>query len=302
MCHNPSRPRLSQYPGYCHLIPLRFTLHAITIIKFVGDPVYKDPISRLQLVIDVIDGLPIPPGTPNPLAYIDNLYRELIERTPRNLLATTLHILGTCIVCPPLPVIYFSHLLGLELKDLYKALVSLHSVINVPSQANAAEEPLRFFHSSFPDFLTNPQRSGRLVQDVYHLRRQLALVCFRVLGNSEVSYAEGMSLSSPEHWIGKGERGRIPAPLSMAYVIIKFASKHVWEICARLHTPTLQILRAVGSFDFRKLQSTCEYIPPQEFVKFLQWLDQSVRFTLGSHDWNLNINTELTDRKITRAH
>lgn len=254
-------------------------VYAVTVVKFVGDPVSKDPISRLQLVLDFIDGSPLPPGISNPLAYIDNLYRELIERTPSDVLETTLRILGACIICPRLPVIHFAHLLGMESDELYKALLALHSVIDVPSKAKTAEEPLKFFHASFPDFLMSPERSGRLVQDVNIHRLQLSETCFDILHHSEIWYAESMEQSPPQSFVDDEEdEQNLLSPLSMAHVILTFASTHVWEICVHLRSPSPQFLRrTVGSLDFRRLQSTCESIPPKGFVEFLQWLLRSVR-------------------------
>lgn len=247
-------------------------VYAVTIVKFVGDPIHKDPVSRLQLVIDVIDGSPLPPGASNPLGSIDTLYRELIERTPPNLLATTLRILGTCIVCPHLPVVQFAHLLGLNWRAVYEAVISLHSVLDVPSEAWIAEEPLRFFHASFPDYLMNTERSGSLAQDPGFHRLQLVEICFRVLNHLEISYAGSIELS-----VDDDDDERIPSPLSMACLILTFASTHVWEICTRLRSPTADFLRrTVGSFDFRRLQLVCESIPPQGFIEFLRWLHRAV--------------------------
>lgn len=264
-----------------------FFVYAATIVRFVGDPMYKDPVPRLQLVIDFIDGSLIPSAS-NPLAFVDNLYRELIERTPTGVLASTLRVLGTCIICPRLPLVHFAHLIGLKLEELYEALISLHSVINVPPEAKIAEEPLRFFHASFPDFLMNSERSGCFVQDVGHHRLQLAETCFRILGCSEVSYAEDMSQNPPSLDMDVDDGGddggdenedeKIPSPLSMAYVILAFTFTHVWGICAKLRSPTPEFIRrTVGSLDFRRLQCACEFIPPQGFIGFLRWLDRSVR-------------------------
>lgn len=290
-------------------------IFAVTIVKFVGDPVSRDPVSRLQLVIGVIDGSPLPPGTSHPLASIDNLYRELIKRTPPNLLTTTLRVLGVCIVCPPLPVAYFAHLLALRLEELYDALLALHSVINIPSKAKASQESLRFFHASFPDFLMNSERSDNLVQDVTLHRLCLAETCFRMLSHSEVSYVgdipgslfelhEDDDSDDSDDWdVGDdndngsdGDDGgniggngsdvndnddeaekAFPSPLSTACVVLTFASTHVWEIFTRIHNPTPSFLRrTVGSFDFRLLQFACESIPSQGFIEFLQWLDRNV--------------------------
>jgi hypothetical protein len=37
--------------------------------------------------------------------------------------------------------------------------------MGIPATENAAKSPLRFYHASFPDFLLNPNRSGKLVID-----------------------------------------------------------------------------------------------------------------------------------------
>lgn len=157
------------------------------------------------LVVEILNESPIPPGASNPLAFIDNLYHELIEHTPPSVMETTFRILGTCIICPDLPVVHFAHLLGLRLEELYQALLALHSVINVPSEAKVAKEHLQFFHASFPDFLMSPERSGRLAQDVNLRRLQLAETCFHVLNYSEVSYADIIPRSLPEMYLNHGD-------------------------------------------------------------------------------------------------
>ncbi|KAF9449223.1 hypothetical protein P691DRAFT_774822 [Macrolepiota fuliginosa MF-IS2] len=234
--------------------------------RFIGDPVPGDPVSQLQDVIGFLAGAP---NTNNPLDYVDSMYQEIILRGRPELLPVSLDVLGTCAVCPPLPVLYFSYLIGFDLQQVYAALRSLHSVIAVPSEQKVAEESLRYFHTSFTDFLTNPNRSRSLMQDPRARRVQLTKACFVILCNTEVFYARGLSQSPPP------DDTDASSPLSISYHISIFASSHTWEMCALIPNPDEELLcQTVCAFDFRRLKTICETILPRPFIDFLRWLHQ----------------------------
>lgn len=247
-------------------------VYADTILKFVDDPTVRDPVSQLQIVIDFIDGLPLPPGTSNPLAFIDRLYVEIIGRTLQLWFVATLRILGTCAICPPLPALYLAHLLVLDVWYFLDSLRYVHSIVAVPSEERIAEEPLRFFHASFPDFLMNPTRSGSMAQDANDCRIRLAKTLFDVLKTSKVSYADIVSQRYPF------TECKMPSSLSVSDSIVTYAATHVWEISAQVSAPSAEfICDTIGTFDFRRLESLSESIPPRSFIKFLLWLRKLVR-------------------------
>lgn len=248
-----------------------FFVYAATILKFVGDPISASPVSQLQIVVDFLDGSPVAPGQMNPLAYIDNLYRELIKKSPHELLPVTLRILGACAVCPPLPALYFAHLIDIDIRVFYNALVSLHSLIAVPSVKNMAEEPLRYYHASFPEFLTNPNRSETLAQNPCTARLQLAESCFRVIGGNELVYSQNVPACPLD------EDEEFSPPLSISYNVYIGASTHVWDICAQIPNPVSELLHlTLSCFDFRHLRSITESIPPFSFAEFLRWFYRCV--------------------------
>jgi hypothetical protein len=138
---------------------------ASTCLNFIDDPVAADPHSQLHSLLLFIR-LSEVVASRNPLAALDLLYSRILESTPLPVLKTTRRILG-----------YMSHknifyrtldsaqalcnFFRLEQHDFHKAVRGLHSIMSVPDKEEAAKSQLQFQHTSFQDFLLNPNRSGK---------------------------------------------------------------------------------------------------------------------------------------------
>jgi len=138
------------------------------------DPDYADPVSRLNLILSVIDRLDVQVTDEHPLALLDALYTQILTSIPPSVWHTTKRILGF-VICTvaydskvnsglsyPLDsrtLLGASIILGLELSVVYGSFHKLHSVLQIPDSQNAHEDTVSFLHASFGDYLTDPTRS-----------------------------------------------------------------------------------------------------------------------------------------------
>ena len=134
-------------------------IYASTVVKFVTSPYYL-PAERLALIIS------LPQSTAHEgKSGIDSLYTQVLEQAfhDADLDAQELYSRFKLIVGAVLMVFY--PLSRKTLSELFKncgtpshisnALRSLHSLLLVP---DSEADPIRSFHKSFPDFLTDPTR------------------------------------------------------------------------------------------------------------------------------------------------
>jgi hypothetical protein len=139
---------------------------ASTCLNYIADPEGADPSSRLNSALtfmkrsqDVVSR--------NPLASLDLLYSQILERIPSTIFETTRQILGY--ICyrtkldrreklPSAQIL--SNFLRLDQPSFYKGARGLHSVMSIPEAEQAAVRQLQFYHASFQDFLRDPNRSG----------------------------------------------------------------------------------------------------------------------------------------------
>ncbi|KAF5363749.1 hypothetical protein D9756_000191 [Leucocoprinus leucothites] len=142
--------------------------YAATGARFIGDPMYGDPISRFQLVLRLIDAsipLPVPENpasTNHPMAHLRALYRHILSQITPDTLPHTIEILAYVILpywdCPALA--FMCTWLGMAPQVVYRALHHLHSVLSIPSPGDARNEGVIVYHKSFSDFLLDSQLSG----------------------------------------------------------------------------------------------------------------------------------------------
>lgn len=180
---------------------------ARTAIRFMEDPNYADPVSRLDLIVSIIDRLDIKLIDDHPFALLDALYTQIFASIPSSVWCTTKRLLGFVICARPnvrptgskvmsrgesSSVLsgdghsYFlnsesrtlmgaSLIFGLELSVAYGSLHKLHSVLDIPDPKEAHESMITFLHASFGDYLVDRVRSkdfyidhGEVVDDIAH--------------------------------------------------------------------------------------------------------------------------------------
>ncbi len=156
---------------------------ASTVIRFIDNMAYGNPIFQLRKVVDILGVVPHNSQTNNPLETLDALYKELLSSIPQDVLPTTMKLLTFLHPRTPLP--YLANLanwLGLSQADVYGALHKLHPVLRIPLPVEAQQKSLQAFHTSFTDYLTStPSRSEQFWIDEREAKRAIFWLSRRVL-------------------------------------------------------------------------------------------------------------------------
>jgi hypothetical protein len=158
-----------------------FFIYASTVIKFVGSQ-YHPPDERLHLITS------LPQDTSHEgKAGIDLLYIQILEQAfhdvDQDFYSHLKLVVGAVIlILHPLAINTLSNLLrncGTPSR-IYNTLRPLHSLLLVPDNM---EDPIRIFHKSFPDFLTDSGRCKTkqffVDPSIYH--REILLSCLDVM-------------------------------------------------------------------------------------------------------------------------
>ncbi|KAF9453396.1 hypothetical protein P691DRAFT_64887 [Macrolepiota fuliginosa MF-IS2] len=141
---------------------------ASTVIRFIDDPGYGNPVSRLKCVLAIFDKSPQEKGIEaNPFQVLDRLYEQIMSNIPSDVLPTTKLLLGFVTLLGEFTDIspfFLCNLMGIEHHVLYGVLRRLHSVLKFPEMRRAAEGSIRYHHASFSDYLQDRGRSN-----IYHI-------------------------------------------------------------------------------------------------------------------------------------
>jgi hypothetical protein len=140
---------------------------ASTCLSFISDPREADPRSQLDSLLAYMRRSQVIVSR-NPLASLDLLYSRILENIPPAVFKTTGRILSyTCHESKFRQTLdsvqALSNFLRLDQQAFYKAARGLHSVMSIPEPEDAARSQMQFHHTSFQDFLLNPNRSGKFI-------------------------------------------------------------------------------------------------------------------------------------------
>jgi hypothetical protein len=157
-------------------------IYASTIIKFLASP-HHSPQERLQLITTMLHS-----SVHEGKLEIDPLYKYMLENGCAdvdagdfNYFSRLLVVISSVVLLwDPISIASLGMLLGLRPKAILTSIRSLHSVLLVP---DSESNPIRVFHKSFPDYLTDHERckDDRFYVDspVHHSR--LAIRCFELM-------------------------------------------------------------------------------------------------------------------------
>ncbi|KAG8941198.1 hypothetical protein FRC03_004747, partial [Tulasnella sp. 419] len=163
-----------------------FIFAAVTV-AYIGDTKHRKPKQRLRNILSPSKS----DQTTVSLKHLDNLYRQILvaslpESNEDDEFQEITHqirqILGTVVLLLyPVSSRVLEKLLQWEEDTVEPALGPFHSVLAIPSDPI----PIRVFHKSFPDFLTDKRRSGdhwfHIDPSEHHTR--LALLCLTHMTN-----------------------------------------------------------------------------------------------------------------------
>jgi hypothetical protein len=144
-------------------------IYAEVVMQFIRDPNYADPISRLKVLLSIIDRSNALPPTENPFVHLDALYHQILSSIPSNLWPMAKRLLGfvnrqghifNWFRANELGTLRgMSLLFGVSLHVIYTCLNKCQSTLRVPDWKVAHKEKLTILHASFADYLRNPTRS-----------------------------------------------------------------------------------------------------------------------------------------------
>lgn len=156
-----------------------FFIWAATAVKFIGDEAWNDPEHQMQVLLDR-DGHAL--GT---VKTIDSLYMTVLSRAiPSDDPALSDRfrtVVGAVLLIQdPMSAQTLEDFLSLSRGTVLRTLRQLRSVILIPDRH---ESPIRVFHQSFPEFLTNSERceDPRFVIDAPAVHFKLGTLCLKQL-------------------------------------------------------------------------------------------------------------------------
>jgi hypothetical protein len=160
-------------------------VYAATIVRFVSHPGYN-PRARLDVMLSRREGT-----SASLYRCLDQLYMQVLrtsvysdDQEDEDMLSDTLKaVVGSVVVAQePLSIRVHSILIDKDLDEVQLMVDSLSALLLDPG---SPDKPVGVFHSSFPDFIVNPQRCDELrfvvSLDEHHLR--LACGCLALLNH-----------------------------------------------------------------------------------------------------------------------
>jgi hypothetical protein len=187
--------------------------YASTVIKYINDPSYGDPVGQLDDVLNVIDaGAKFNvSGDDHPMAQLDALYAHIMSQIPAKVMVNTRKILLLYVGGPFLdndPLRLKCNILGIAENTAYGATHHIRAVAIVPGPDEAAYQRPEFYHKSFPDYLRDFNRSGfspDLDSETQQLMNQCAL---RIVEEApDGVYMDGASWHDLHPWGGTLKNG-----------------------------------------------------------------------------------------------
>jgi hypothetical protein len=148
---------------------------ASVAVRFIEDSKCADPVTRLDLILSVIDGSKIA-SRDQPFAYLDALYTGILASIPSTMWSTTKRVLSAGLYIKQSNLrIHWEHqclntlkgisaISGVNPRMIYVSLNDCYSVLRIPLPENAYSEPVAFYHISFSDYLMDSTRSNE-----YHI-------------------------------------------------------------------------------------------------------------------------------------
>ncbi|KAG8916481.1 hypothetical protein FRC02_003806 [Tulasnella sp. 418] len=180
-------PTLEEKETLINLADGLFIFAAVTI-AYIGDAKHREPKQRLRNILSASAQNQVSVS----LVHLDILYRQILMASlpdddkgedNQHLKLRICEILGTLVLLLyPLSSRWLEKLLKWEEDTVEPTLGAFHSVLSIPPNPT----PIRVFHKSFPDFLTNKQRSGEFwfhIDPKEHDTR-LALLCLKHMNTS----------------------------------------------------------------------------------------------------------------------
>ncbi|KAF5350127.1 hypothetical protein D9756_009127 [Leucocoprinus leucothites] len=148
-------------------------IYAATVLRFIGQPSALGPEGQLRSVLALYQqqlvGIRTRSDLKHPLSELDLFYTLIIQQIPQEILPVAMKILLATAYFPRYrdipPALKIAEILGLSESQLQNALCqNLQSVLTfatIKPRDGTPELVIRFYHTSFMEFLHDESRSGR---------------------------------------------------------------------------------------------------------------------------------------------
>ena len=198
------RRRLGRWPSNEHIDLLcrraaGLFVYAVATVKFLDSNKHL-PERRLDVIVNLPE-CTIPEGKTrfNPKTTLDSLYTSILqtafgEDDPEVYSKVRPTIGAVVLLVNPLPPPDIAKLIGLDPREVIMFLTLVQSLLTLDEESN---QPVKSFHKSFPDFITDPSRctDARFYISPQTLHLELAMNCLRMM-NDEL---EQNLLSLPDY-------------------------------------------------------------------------------------------------------
>lgn len=265
---------------------------ASTSLKFISDPIAANPVEQLDILVSFLKRMG-KVGSRNPLVALDLLYVRILSGIPEEVFPTTWRILSHLIHANVITAQSLCNFLNLNRNAFYGALHKLHSVIDVPTPEEASERCLRFYHTSFQDFLLDANRSGRFAIEKERAWVDVARSCLfwckidvalfhttdgecTAMGGSDGSNFFYSTLDWPSR--NQHEHGNLPGlkwvspddAQAISRSVATSSGAGLWRSWSHITEAEPDLLGHLRDYDFR-------WIPGAEwFLGFADWLHRQV--------------------------
>jgi len=259
-------------------------VYAVATVKFLDHPVFT-PKEQLDKIINIPEHTTYEGGTQlKNKTTLDSLYTEILQMgfdfggEDPELKSRIQSIIGTVVLLVnPLSPSAVAELIGLETVQVKKVLAPLQSLLVLGEDPNC---PVKPFHKSFPDFITDPSRCLNtrfyISPETHH--QKLIINCLRLMNDA----LEPNLLSLPECALNKEVKDlqdRINIHISPA---LEYACRSWYDHLTKEGENIVQVLDALCIFLKKKFLPWLEIISVLRATrsavvglkKFILWLNE----------------------------
>jgi hypothetical protein len=168
----PSKEQFSKLAGaVAHYLPF-----AHVALQFIQDPYFANPITHLDQLLALIDG--VDPTDDQPFIYVDALYMHILNSIPSDMWPATQQVLSALLYATTFSCHSFSfpamisNFFGLDLDVVYGSLNYCHLMVLIPPE-DRPWNLMGFCHTSFCQYLMDSRRSKKFYVSTDHLLRVL---------------------------------------------------------------------------------------------------------------------------------
>ncbi|KAJ3560234.1 hypothetical protein NP233_g10971 [Leucocoprinus birnbaumii] len=271
---------------------------ASTAIKYIDDPSYGNPVSRLNLIISILQKQSPRRGNGrHPFQALDVIYAQIMADIPGEVLLTTRNILSYIAVLNRIgdqeSTLVTCNILGLEQHEFYGSLQKLYSVLAFPEPREAMTRPIRFLHTSFLDYLENLDASSPFKLDLDETATRTWRRCMGIIQPmrwGENAIVQSLKLSWPSNEESARSFDLVPGNHSGKRVWLKAEGMLSSAILERI-TSDVQISasRRWPNLLFESFAANPQFrinLPVRELASDVEGLDFSRSMTNRSFLWN----------------